>query len=148
MMSLRPGTVLLLLPSFPYSVPEEVILTRAGPGWSHSGTTGTVDCNYTHVGLRTLVSFPRHGPVLLTTIPIGVIHHFLGQLMHNPTDGFDPTIPSLRIYLRGSLRGVEEGILRVDDNPELDYSVWIVPLSIVRILVFKISRRFKDFLKP
>lgn len=116
------GTVgLPLTPTPPDGGPGEVYLTLSGIDWNNLGTTGTVAYYYTHVGVRPLVYFPRYGPVLLTTSAIGLLHHLLYQSINTPTDGFDPTIPGLRIALRGCLREGAEVILRGEDNPDFYY---------------------------
>lgn len=78
--------------STPGGAPDKVHLALDGSGSSSSGTTGTVEYNNTHLGVRTPVSFPRYGPVLLTTGAIGVLHRFLVHPIQTPKDAFDPTI--------------------------------------------------------
>lgn len=113
------GSVGLPLESpLPDGAPEEVRLTRAGSG---SNSFGTVEYNYSYVGVRNPISYPRYRPVIMTTDAIGILHRFLGEFMKKPRDGFDPTIPGLKIALQGWIYEVEEGVHRGDDNPKFNF---------------------------
>lgn len=60
-------------------------------------------------GLR--IVLPGTGLVPLMKGAIDLLRSFLGNIMQTPAEGFEQSIPGMRIALRGCLRDVVEGII-------------------------------------
>lgn len=123
----------------PGGAPDAVHLMHARSRWSSSGTTGTVEYNYTMVDFLNPDSFTRYGHVLMVTGAIGVLNFFLGRLIQTPPDALNR--PSMVCESLDGDRSVkwrrQSFVVKVVRSSTS--AIQIRPSSIVRNLVLKIS---------